>query len=220
VTERDLSLIDRVMRLQASLISDCLDRVGVRDNAMASRIRPLFPSAKVAGFAMTVHAITVDEIPADRDEWYRGELQAVDALRPGDVMVVSTCPDGPFWGELLSTAARHRGARGIVLDAATRDTEQIIEMGFPTFAASINPLDSLGRMDVDAVGQPIECGGVTVRAGDLVVGDADGVVVVPAAAAEEVLRRAEERAAGEDLVRRKLAEGMGALEAFRKYGMI
>jgi 4-hydroxy-4-methyl-2-oxoglutarate aldolase len=219
VTERDSNL-DRLGALQAALVSDCLDRMGIRGNAMASRIRPLFPSAKVAGYAMTVHAIAVDEIPGDRDEWYRGELQAVDALQPGDVMVVSTCPEGPFWGELLTTAARIRGARGIVLDAATRDTEQIIEMGFPTFTASINPLDSLGRMDVDVVGEPIECGGVTVHTGDLVLGDNDGVVVVPAAAAEEVLRRAEERSAGEDVVRRKLAEGMDPLEAFRRYGMI
>jgi 4-hydroxy-4-methyl-2-oxoglutarate aldolase len=220
VTERDWSLIERLGRLQAALTSDCLDRAGIRGNAMASRIRPLWPSAKVAGFAMTVHAIPVEDIPEAREDWYRGELEAVDALQPGDVMVVSTCPEGPFWGELLTTAARARGARGIVLDAATRDTEQIAEMGFPTFAASINPLDSLGRMDVDAVGGPIECGGVTVNAGDLVLGDSDGVVVVPAEAAEEVLGMAEERGAGEDRVRQKLAEGMSALEAFRQYGMI
>src|SRR5205823_4365048 len=152
---------------------DCLDRAGIRGNAMTSRIRPIFPTARVAGFAATVLTIPVDEVPADRDSWYRGELEAVDGLRPGDVMVVSTCPDGPFWGELLSTAARHRGARGIVLDAATRDTDAIAAMGFPTFAASINPLDSLGRMDVEAVGVAIECGGVIVQPGDLVLGDHD-----------------------------------------------
>jgi regulator of RNase E activity RraA len=220
VTARDDTLIERLERLSAALLSDCLDRSGIRGNAMASRIRPLYPGARVAGFAMTVHAIPVHEIPVDRDDWYRGELEAVDALAPGDVMVVSTCPDGPFFGELLATSAMARGARGIVLDAATRDTDQIAEMRFPTFAASINPLDSLGRMDVDAVGVTVECGGVSVSAGDLVLGDADGVVVVPAASAEEVLRMAEERASGEDIVREKLAEGVSALEAFRRYGLI
>ena len=72
--DRDSSLIDRLMHLQTSLVSDCLDRMGIRGNVMASRIRPLFPTAKVAGFAMTVHAFPVDEIPTDRNDWYRGEL--------------------------------------------------------------------------------------------------------------------------------------------------
>jgi 4-hydroxy-4-methyl-2-oxoglutarate aldolase len=106
---RDAALIDRLARLRTAVVSDCLDRVGIRNQAMASRIRPLFPEARLAGYAMTVHAIQDDEIPADRGQWYRGELQAVDALSPGDVMVVSICPDGPFWGELLATASRHRG---------------------------------------------------------------------------------------------------------------
>ena len=217
---RDAVLIERLARLRAAVVSDCLDRVGLRNQAMASRIRPLFPQTRLAGYAMTVHAVPDDEIPADRGQWYRGELQAVDALRDGDVMVVSTCPDGPFWGELLATASRSRGARGIVMDAATRDTVQLIEMGFPTFAASVSPLDSLGRLDVVAVMQPVECGGVVVNPGDLVLGDNDGVVVIPAGVAAEVITLAEEKSSGEDLVRVKLAEGMGAWEAFRTYGVI
>jgi 4-hydroxy-4-methyl-2-oxoglutarate aldolase len=112
---------------------------------------------------MAVHIIQDDEIPSDRGQWYWGELQALDALREGDVMVVSTCPYGRFWGELLATAARRRGAGGIVMDAATRDTLQLIEMRFPTFAASVSPLDSLGRLNVRAVMQPIECGAVAVN---------------------------------------------------------
>ena len=72
---------------------------------LAPRIRPLTPESKVAGRARTVHCITVDAVPEDRDDWYRGELAAVDALGPGDVMVVSTC-EGSYWGELLATASR------------------------------------------------------------------------------------------------------------------
>lgn len=217
---RDAALIGRLARLRTAVVSDCLDRAGVRNQAMASRIRPLFPEARLAGYAMTVHVIADEEIPADRGQWYRGELQAVDALNEGDVMVVSTCPDGPFWGELLATASRYRGARGIVMDAGTRDTLQLIEMRFPTFAASVSPLDSLGRLNVDVVMQPIECGGVAVNPHDLVLGDNDGVVVIPAALADEVITLAEEKSSGEDLVRTKLAEGMGAWEAFRTYGVI
>ena len=218
-SERDLALVDRLAALYSAVVSDILDRVGVRGQVLAPRIRPLFPDAKLAGFAVTVQCVEVDTVPADRADWYRGELQAVDALQRGDVMVVSTTT-GCYWGELLATASSYRGARGIVADAYTRDTLALIEMRFPTFVAGISPEDSLGRIDVDAVGVPIECGGVTVHPDDLVIADHDGVVVVPAALAEEAVRLAEEKVAGENLVREKLAEGMPVSDAFRTYGVI
>lgn len=218
-SERDLGLVDRLAGLYSAVVSDTLDRLGIRGNTMASRIRPLYAHARVAGFAATVRCVEVDAPPADREDWYKGELEAVDALEPGDVMVVSTC-SGCYWGELLATASRFRGARGIVADAYTRDTLALIEMAFPTFVAGISPDDSLGRIDVDAIGIPVECGGVTVHPGDLVLADHDGVVVVPSAVAEQVVTLAEEKVSGENLVREKLAEGMPVLEAFRTYGVI
>ena len=216
---RDLTLIDRLARLHPAVVADCLDRQGIRTQVLEPHIRPLAPTMRVAGFAATVHCIEVDAVPASRDDWYRNELAAVDALEPGDVIVVSTCR-GSFWGELLATASSFRGARGVVADAYTRDTLALIDMGFPTFAAGIHSADSLGRIDVDAVDVPITCGGVRVEPGDLVLGDHDGVVVVPAARAEETLALAEEKMAGENLVREKLAEGMPVSEAFRTYGVI
>jgi regulator of RNase E activity RraA len=217
--ERDLGLVDRLGRLYSAVVADTLDRLGIQANAMAPRIRPLYPTAKLAGFAATVHCVEVDGPPAEREDWYKGELEAVDALAPGDVMVVSTCR-GCYWGELLATASRYRGARGIVVDAYTRDTLALIEMEFPTFVAGISPQDSLGRIEVDSVGVPIESGGITVHPGDLVLGDHDGVVVIPFATAEDVLTLAEQKVAGENLVREKLAEGMPVSEAFRTYGVI
>jgi 4-hydroxy-4-methyl-2-oxoglutarate aldolase len=216
---RSHGLLERLDRLYPAVVSDCLDRAGFRSSAMAPRIRPLYPEARICGFASTVHAIEVSSPPSDPDDHYKGELQAVDALSDGDVMIVSTV-DGSYWGELLATASRYRGARGIVVDGYTRDTLALIEMRFPTFVAGINCQDSLGRLDVDAVGVPVECGGVHVEQGDLVLGDHDGVVVVPLAAADEVLTMAEEKVAGENLVRTKLAEGMPVWEAFRTYGVI
>ena len=216
---RDLSLIDRLERLYPAVVADCLDRLGARSQVLEPHIRPLYAEAKAAGYAVTVHCVEVDGVPADRAAWYRGELAAVDALEPGDVMVVSTCR-GSYWGELLATAARYRGARGLVADAYTRDTLALIEMRFPTFAAGIHCADSLGRIDVDAVGVPIRCGGVEVSQGDPVLADHDGVVVVPAALADDAVRLAEEKVAGENLVREKLAEGMPVAEAFRTYGVI
>lgn len=212
-------ILERLERLYPAVVADCLDKVGVRRNVMDPRIRPLYPEARLAGFASTVHAVQVTAPPANPDDYYRGELQAVDALEPDDVMIVSTV-QGSYWGELLATASRYRGARGIVVDGYTRDTLQLIEMQFPTFAAGISCHDSLGRIDVDAVGVPVECGGVRVEPGDLILADFDGVVVVPSAAADEVITLAEEKVSGENLVRSKLAEGMPVWDAFRTYGVI
>jgi 4-hydroxy-4-methyl-2-oxoglutarate aldolase len=217
--DRDLALIDRLERLYPAVVADCLDGLGARAQVLDPQIRPLTEGTKVAGFASTVHCVTVDAVPASRDDWYRGELAAVDALQPGEVIVVSTCR-ASYWGELLATAARRRGARGIVADAYTRDTLALIEMGFPTFAAGIHCADSLGRIDVDAVGVTVSCGGVEVAPGDLVLGDYDGVVVIPAGIAEDVVGLAEEKVAGESLVRQKLDAGMPVAEAFRTFGVI
>ena len=216
---RDLTLVERLTRLHPAVVADCLDKLGLRNQVLAPHIRPLAPTMRVAGFAATVHCIEVESVPTSRDDWYRNELASVDSLEPGDVMVVSTCR-GSYWGELLATASRVRGARGVVADAYTRDTLALIEMEFPTFAAGIHCADSLGRIDVDAFGVPIACGGVQVSPGDLVLGDHDGVVVIPAAVGEEALGLAEEKLDGENVVREGLAEGMPVSEAFRTYGVI
>src|SRR5690242_13578720 len=127
-----LDLVERLERLHPAVLSDCLDRLGLRDRVLAPRIRPLDRGMRVAGRARTVRCVAATGVPPDPADWYRGELEAVDALDRGDVMVVSTCT-GSYWGELLATAATVRGARGIVADAYTRDTLTLVEMGFPTF---------------------------------------------------------------------------------------
>jgi regulator of RNase E activity RraA len=216
---RDNGLIARLEALHVSVVSDCLDRVGLRDNIMAPHIRPLIRGWRTAGFAATVSVVAVDAPPADRGEWYAGEIRAVDSQRAGDVMVVSTS-QGSYWGELLATASRARGARGLVADCYTRDTEALIEMGYPTFVAGVSAQDSLRRIDVDGVGVDIECGGVRVSHGDLVLADNDGVAVVPAAAADEVLTLAEEKLTTEDVVREKLAQGLSVREVFAAHGVL
>ena len=219
IAYRDLGMLERLRRLYPAVVSDCLDRVGYRHQVMRPHIRPLYPQAHLVGFAMTVHCVEVDALPENEDDYYKGELQAVDSLRAGDVMVVSTC-HGSYWGELLATASRYRGAVGIVADAYTRDTDRLVEMQFPTFVAGILASDSLGRIDIDQIQVPVDCGGGTVRPDDLVLADFDGVVVVPSEVAGEVITRAEEKVSGENLVREKLADGMPVWEAFRTYGVI
>jgi 4-hydroxy-4-methyl-2-oxoglutarate aldolase len=214
----DMDLLERFEKLYVAVVADCLDRVGVRTNLLAPHVRSLYPGARLAGYALTVHVVQV-EAPPPRDEWYKGEIHAVDSQQPGDVMVVATT-SGSYWGELLATASRFRGARGLVGDCYARDTADLIEMGYPTFVRGSLAYDSLGRIDVDGMGVPIECAGVTVHPGDLVIGDDDGVAIVPRGVAEEVIRLAEEKVAGENVMRERLAEGMPVAEAFRTYGAL
>ena len=214
----DMELLARFEKLYVAVVADCLDRVGVRSNLLAPHVRSLSPGARLAGYALTVHVVEV-EVPPPPDEWYKGEIHAVDSQQPGDVMVVSTT-SGSYWGELLATASRFRGARGLVCAYYARATAHLIEMRYPTFVRGSLAYDSLGRIDVDGVGVPIECAGVTVHPGDLVIGDDDGVAIVPRGVAEEVTRLAEEKVAGENAMRERLAEGMPVAEAFRTYGML
>jgi regulator of RNase E activity RraA len=208
---------DRLSALYTPVIADVLDRLGYRDQSFRAEIRPLFPGARAAGTARTVRTIPAPELAPI--EPYKGEMAAVDALGPGDVMVVSEC-HWSFWGELLSTAARYRGCSGVVIDGYTRDTRAIIAMGFPVFCRGVHPADSLGRLDVAEHDVPVRCGGVLVHPGDLVLADDDGVVAIPQAIAEQALSLAEQKVRGENLVRNALAEGMSVAEAFRRYGVL
>jgi regulator of RNase E activity RraA len=214
---RPLAWADRLAKLYTPVVADVLDKLGYRNQCLDGRVRPLWPEAKCAGFALTVQTVPARETVPARP--YAGELAAVDSLREGDVLVVSESGCS-FWGELLSTAARYRGCRGVVLDGPTRDSPAIQAMAFPVFHNGFHPADSLGRLDVVGHNIPIDCGGVLVHPGDLVLADHDGVVVVPLAAAEETLRLAEEKVSGENLVRKALAEGMTTTEAFAKFGIL
>ena len=126
---------------------------------------------------------------------------------------------GP-WGELLSTAARVRGAGGALMDGCVRDIRAIRAMGFPVFHGGIAPLDSKGRGQIMAIDVPIECAGVRVRPGDLVFGDADGVVVVPAEVEERVLALAIEKVTGERNTLRDLQAGQAITHVFARYGIL
>jgi len=213
-------LVQRLEKLHVPVISDSLDRLGVRGNVLAPHIRPLQRESRVAGTAATVQAIAVETTPEDPVETYAGIARAVETLRPGDVIVVSTCHHGSYWGELIATAASLRGAVGVVADAYARDTRALELLGFPTFVAGINAQDSVGRMDVASVGEEVECAGVVVRRGDLVLADNDGVVIVPIEVAEEAISEAEAKFATEGELRARLQEGMPITEAVATYGVL
>src|SRR5262249_17006520 len=150
---------------------------------------------------------------------YALELECVDALRPGDVLVATTHGDrgSALWGELLSTASRAHGTVGAVIDGLTRDAGKILAMDFPVFAAGFSPLDSKGRLDGISHGRPIRIGDCVVRPGDWVFADIDGIVIVPAELAEEAFPRALAKVTGENQVRVELAKGRSAREVFAEY---
>jgi 4-hydroxy-4-methyl-2-oxoglutarate aldolase len=205
--------------LYSAVLADILDDLGFRHQALEHNIRPIGSPLKLVGRAFTVLATDVYEAPENP---YVTELEAVDQLAEGDVVVATTngSTSSALWGELLSTAARSKGARGAVIDGLTRDSVKIMEMGFPVFARGYSPLDSKGRMEVISYGVPIRCGGVLVRPGDIVFSDHDGVVVIPQGISEEVLLRAVDKASGEDEMRRALQRGMGVIEAYNRYGIL
>ena len=219
-TPEDLTLFEKIGRqLYTAVISDSLDELGYRDQAMSHYIRPLSPEVCLAGWARTVECVDVDEIP---DDPYEMEIEAVDSLLTGEVAVISTggsVQNAP-WGELLSTAAVARGAHGAVVDGLVRDVKKIEKLGFPVFATGIKPVDSKGRGLVVNYNIPVTCGGVSVFPGDLVVGDYDGVVVVPAALVTEVLDRAVQKVSSENHSREELLRGAFLRDVYEKYGVL
>ncbi len=148
--------------LYSAVLADVLDALGHRTSALPPSIRPLRPEWRLFGRAATLSAMPVASEPA---EPYARELECIDLLRPGDVLVATMNGDrgSALWGELLSTAARAHEATGAVIDGLTRDATRIVQMDFPVFAAGFSPLDSKGRIDAVSHGQPIRIGDCVVR---------------------------------------------------------
>jgi regulator of RNase E activity RraA len=113
-----------------------------------------------------------------------------------------------------------RGSTGAIVDACTRDVKKIIQMGFPVFTRGIKPLDSQGRGYLEAYDIPIRCGDVTVRPGEIVFGDIDGIVAIPREVEDEVLSRAVEKVTGENNTRRELLQGKLLMDVYKKYGVL
>jgi 4-hydroxy-4-methyl-2-oxoglutarate aldolase len=205
--------------LNSSIISDVLGGMGVKGQDMGPDIRPVDEDMVLVGYAATM--LMADQYDYGKDT-FKLQFQAIDALKEGEVMMVAGggTERAALWGELLSTAARYRGARGVVIDGMARDIKLIIEMGFPSFARGVIPTSSKGRVIAIDQGCPVEMGGVKVHQGDLVVADLDGIVVVPKDIIDEVIKKALEVASSETLTRAELKKGAGLYDVFKKYGTI
>lgn len=209
--------------LNAAVLSDTLDSLGLMQQAMKPFMRPLDDALQLFGRARTGLYMPVYAQPAAGENPYEVEIALVDDLQPGDVVVLAC--DGPSeriapWGELLSTACVARGAAGCVTDGLVRDVRQIREMRFPVFCGGIGPLDTKGRARMMERDVPVQCGGVAVHPGELVFGDVDGVVVIPREAEAEVVHRALEKVAGENQSRDALRRGEKLGDVFRRLGIL
>jgi len=218
--EDEVSLFKEIeSKLYTAAIADALDELGQRDQAMREYLRPLFPEATFAGWARTIQCQDMFYVPEDP---YGLEIEAMDSILPGEVVVVSTCESkrNAPWGELLSTAARARGARGAVVDGLVRDVRTIQKLGFPVFAAGIKPVDSRGRGQVVDYNVPVLCGGVLVNPGDLIFADYDGIVAIPANMIANVFAKAKDKVFKEKESRKDLFSGAYLSQVYAKYGVL
>ena len=205
-------------KLYTPVVGDILDSLGYYHQFLPQEIRPLEPWMKLAGKAMTVLMI---DVYGEQKKPFGYLTECLDQLKPNEIYIAAggtkRCA---YWGELLTAAARTRGAAGAVLNGWHRDTPQVLEQKWPVFSCGCYAQDSSVRTQVVDFRCPIEIGQATVREGDLIFGDVDGVVAIPKEVADIVIEKALEKAAGEKAVRKAIENGMSATAAFEKFGIL
>ena len=226
----DSGLPKRLRRLSSSLVCDILDDyydgVTSKKYLMRSQIRPVFPGMKVSGVAKTfsggLSAGTAEtaEGPPTSEPNQKGNA-ALESIGPGQVVVYGTnrCRIAACWGELMSTAASTRGGAGLVTDGLARDLDRIrtIRPVFPVFSEGSTPSSGKGRFALREFDVPIWCGGVPVTPGDLILGDLDGVVVIPKDIALDVVTKSEDRLKTERTVRTAFRKKAPISDIMRRY---
>lgn len=194
------------------VVADCMERAGV----FRSDIRPLF-DARFAGTALTVRLYPGDLVDC---------LDALSVAQPGNVIVVDAAgeTETSIWGGLMAGLCQHKGVVGAVVDGAIRDIDEIKSLRFPIFSRAVVPRSTHSpyskRLEPIEINVPIQCGGVLVSPGDVVLADEVGVVVVPLASAADVLKRAQEQAVQEEATRERIRQGRTVEELLAEFGRL
>lgn len=214
----------RYLAVDASNVADVLDELGLPNQGLAPGFAAYPPTAgRLAGWAFTIRGEMTSYPMEGGDD---AKMRACAQLTPGSVSVWSGRGEGVcFFGELISIGMKERGCVGALVDGGVRDVDWIGKLGFPVYARYRTPVQSIGRWKVVESGVPVPMPGATVPAvlvtpGDLVLADADGAIVVPAAVAEQVLERAEGLGEREVQIRTELAAGLSLSEALAKFGHV
>jgi len=212
-----MMLADRLEQCYTGALYDVLRAMGYPCQVLPDTIRPLDPTRKLAGPVYTVSGHMDGRLDAHETllQW-TGLLSKA----PSDTVVICQPNDSTlaYMGELSAETMLFRGVRGYIVDGGCRDSDFILRIGFRVFCRYFTPRDVVGRWVADSFGEPITIGEVTIRTGDYVLADRDGIIIIPAEVAEQVVTRTEEVMQTENLVRKAILQGVDPQEAYLAYG--